>query len=401
MWRLWFFSVEVAFTPWLDGRDHTLAAHFAKSCASLLHFLAIALTNMKLLMLLLSSVSAAAVPALPAVPAAYDEAIAQTDIWLNQATSCGTHGIANWTCGRACENAPTLARYTATNKLLDTMAIVARQSNSECVVVFRGSKGVANTLEDLFYIPENVSDCAGCKAHSGFLDDWRSLKPTVMQHLTTLGCQNSSLAITGHSLGAAMAALAAYELAKPMRVDRVYTYGAPRACAAHSCWLATHACQPAPCSSDAIGVSQPHSRSHSPFLSSPLVFAPFLSLSLLCAGQPRAGNAAFAAAFNARLLARNVVHYRVVDYRDPVPHLPLKNMFQEGWVHTGHEVYYRATKLGSYATCVLADDKRCSAQWNVLQGLAHICDHCSYLGMSPCQCGATKPQCEEPQPRVL
>ena len=191
------------------------------------------------------------------VPAAYDEAIAQTDIWLNQATGCGKHGISNWTCGRACENAPTLARYTATNELLDTMAIVARQSVSECVVVFRGSKGFANTLEDLFYIPENVSDCTGCKAHSGFLDDWRSLRREVLQHLASLGCQNSSLAITGHSLGAAMAALAAYELAKNMRVNRVYTYGAP-SLRNTLLLLRTHARQPTPCCRDAM-VSQPQS----------------------------------------------------------------------------------------------------------------------------------------------
>jgi hypothetical protein len=51
-----------------------------------------------------------------------------------------------------------------------------------------------------------------CLVHSGFLGAWYSVAEQVLAHLNTLQCRTSSgtqLAITGHSLGAAMAALAA------------------------------------------------------------------------------------------------------------------------------------------------------------------------------------------------
>ena len=114
-------------------------------------------------------------------------------------------------------------------------------------------------------------------------------------------------------------------------------------------------------------------------------------------GQPRTGNAAFASAFDARLRARNIVHYRVTTYRDPVPHLPMHDMFFEGWVHSGHEVYYNATRRGAFRTCDTPNTDKCADQWNWVQTLTHSCDHCSYLGMNPCTCGDTKPECEEPR----
>ena len=36
-------------------------------------------------------------------------------------------------------------------------------------------------------------------------------------------------------------------------------------------------------------------------------------------------------------------------------------------------------------------------EWNLVQTLTHVCDHCSYLGMNPCTCGETEPQCNEPR----
>ena len=80
-------------------------------------------------------------------------------------------------------------------------------------------------------------------------------------------------------------------------------------------------------------------------------------------GQPRTGNAAYADAFDARLRKRGVVHYRVTNYRDPVPHLPLQNFLFEGWKHSGMEVYYNVTRVKAYHVCKDASDRRCSEQW--------------------------------------
>ena len=298
----------------------------------------------------LSSYAATAVASLLVAasgPAPYNESVAATDIWLNQAVGCPHDAIQSWTCGPACTAAPTTARLIAVNDSKHTFALTARTSAEECIVVFRGSKDIDNVLEDLDFFPHPLPECgSGCKVHSGFYGSWKSLEPQVRDHLAQLGCGNSSLSIIGHSLGAAMAALAAFEFAAadataPWRaLRRLYTYG-----------------------------------------------------------QPRTGNAAFATAFTARLQKLKLPHYRVVDYKDAVPHVPYKNMFGEGWVHTGPEVYYHATRRGAYAICARANDTACSAQWNLFQTLSHTCDHCSYLGMNPCDCGKSKPACEEPHGR--
>ena len=288
----------------------------------------------------------------------YTEPLAVKDTWLNQVVGCGSPQIADWTCGIACEKVPTLSRLVASNKSDETMALTVRLSNTECAVVFRGSKNIYNTLEDLKFFPKALPGCDGCKVHSGFHDDWKHLEPEVNAHLAKLGCGNGTVSVVGHSLGAAMGSLAAFDLAEAAaassqhdgegdsdtapappkwRIGRVYTYG-----------------------------------------------------------QPRTGNKAFAAAFDARLATLGVTHFRVVDYMDIVPHLPTANMLWEGWKHTGEEVYYNATKLGQYTICKLANDTRCSAQWGLLQTLTHGCDHCSYLGMNPCHCGKTTPDCGEP-----
>jgi hypothetical protein len=274
----------------------------------------------------------------------YNESAAVGDIYLNQAVGCSQPGLSNWTCGVACDKVPLASAPSfAVNKSKETLALIARLSPAECIIVLRGSKNVYNYLEDLDFFHQMLPDCTDCKVHSGFLESWWSLKPQVVSHLTSLGCRNSTVTITGHSLGAAMAVLAAYELAgapsgSDWAVRRAYTYG-----------------------------------------------------------QPRVGNEAFARGAGARLSSRGVDYRRVVDYRDAVPHLPLRNMLWEGWTHLGNEIYYNATRLGAYRACAAANDTRCSIQWDLLQTLTHTCDHCSYLGLNPCDCGKTAPQCEEPK----
>ena len=279
----------------------------------------------------------------------YDESLAVTDTWFNQINGCNTSAILDWSCGLPCQKATTTARLLASNSSEKTLAIIGRLSRDECIVVFRGTKNIYNTLADLDFFPQALPGCDGCKVHSGFHTSWKSLEPQVNGHLSKLGCANGTVSVIGHSLGAAMAALAAYDLAEPRR--------APATAAAAAKWRIKR---------------------------------------VYTYGQPRVGNGKFAAAFDARLAAMRVPYARVVDYKDAVPHLPLANMFWEGWTHTGMEVYYNATRRGAYTLCALANDTRCSARWSVLSCLTHTCDHCSYLGMNPCDCGVSKPHCEEP-----
>ena len=60
-----------------------------------------------------------------------------------------------------------------------------------------------------------------------------------------------------------------------------------------------------------------------------------------------------------------------------------------------NEGVYDLLAPGAYTLCESVDDPRCSSQWELLQTLTHTCDHCSYLGMHPCDCGKKAPKCED------
>eukprot|EP00929_Paragymnodinium_shiwhaense_P037405 TRINITY_DN19937_c0_g1_i1.p1 TRINITY_DN19937_c0_g1~~TRINITY_DN19937_c0_g1_i1.p1 ORF type:complete len:306 (-),score=31.18 TRINITY_DN19937_c0_g1_i1:224-1141(-) len=271
-----------------------------------------------------------------AVRADYDEKIAAHDIWLIQATACDS-GVGNWTCGLPCEKAPVKNIKVAKNDRLETMAVLGHYGD-DCLLAVRGSKTVQNYLiTDLNVImvkPYTDHGCPHCGVAQGFYSAWVSLAAQIREHLADLKCSSRKLQIVGHSMGGAVGVLAAFELVDQYSISRIYTYG-----------------------------------------------------------QPRVGNEDFATKLQQRL--PNTSYYRVVDYKDPVPRLPLRNMFFEGYVHVGPEAYYNATKLGAYTVCTDPRDKRCSQQYGIIVTATHGCDHCSYLGMNPCSCGATKGECEE------
>jgi Lipase (class 3) len=63
--------------------------------------------------------------------------------------------------------------------------------------------------------------------HLGFHRAWRSVEPDVTQWLNTLP-RNTKLLTAGHSLGGALAILAAFELSPNITIRMVQTFGAPR-----------------------------------------------------------------------------------------------------------------------------------------------------------------------------
>ena len=280
-------------------------------------------------------VAALGLVAMAASAVAFDEALAVRDLQITRATMCDPGLLENWTCP-SCGSIPLSEVRVASNESYDALALTATEGDDGlCLLTFRGSATPLNYLEDAAFFPTRPygSGCPDCAVHSGFYDTWASLRPQVLAHVEELKC--TRLEMTGHSLGGAQAALAAFELAARLPVERLYTYG-----------------------------------------------------------QPRVGNVAWTANFT----ALGLDYFRVVNYKDAVPHLPLSDMFWEGWTHPVPEVYYNATARGTYHVCAgSATDRNCSYQWNLVETLLHTCDHCSYLGMDPCACADLPPQCEEPR----
>lgn len=282
------------------------------------------------------------VVAIAATAIEYDESAAAADIWVNNALDCASsQDLSSWDCGLACTTVPLSDVHVLQDKLLGTYGIAAKNGD-ECLLALRGSKNLENEVSDVDILMSNPwgEDCPKCKVHDGFYGAWHSLGQQAHEALKAMNCSQTTLRVTGHSLGASMAAIAAYEMAQWYTISSVYTYG-----------------------------------------------------------QPRTGNTHWVDAYSSRLAG--VPFFRVTDYKDPIPHLILHNMFFQGWEHQLPEVYYDSTKLGAYTVCNEERSKSCSSQWSVATVAPEGCYHCSYLGLNPCTCGRSEPECHTDSSSLL
>lgn len=199
------------------------------------------------------------------------------------AASAFCHGIAqDWDCG-PCQKVPGVQGVrTADDDDLSAHSYVAKY-RGQCVVAFRGTDATVAWMQDLkslqlVAMPGCTYEGKTCQVGQGFWEDYTSLKSKVQQDLESSGCtKDSPVAFTGHSLGAALATLAAFDLAGAgYTVSKLYTFG-----------------------------------------------------------SPRVGDAVWAEAFGRRLGAALV--FRVTKSDDPVPMLPPQQPFE----HVGEEVYYQ------------------------------------------------------------
>lgn len=101
------------------------------------------------------------------------------------------------------------------------------------VVAFRGTQDLRNWISNLnFPKHHEYSKCSGCRVHEGFYEAWQSVAAPLLAEVTRLHAlaPDSSIFIAGHSLGAALAVLAAAEIGAQdkslgLNVTGVYTYG--------------------------------------------------------------------------------------------------------------------------------------------------------------------------------
>ena len=110
------------------------------------------------------------------------------------------------------------------------------------MVAFRGTYSVANTIIDLSTVPQeytpyieddtnaNRSECTNCTVHLGFMASWMTTRRLILPHLEKVVEQYPSyqLNLIGHSLGGAVAALAALDFQARGWKPKVTTFGEPR-----------------------------------------------------------------------------------------------------------------------------------------------------------------------------
>ena len=116
--------------------------------------------------------------------------------------------------------AATVLRFENTAKTDDTGYIAIDKMNKAIMVVFRGSVSEANWVADLQFFEKMTGWCKGCRAHRGFLGAWNEIKSKVAPaiDMQVKKYPNYRVVFTGHSLGAAIATLAAGD----MRLSSAY-----------------------------------------------------------------------------------------------------------------------------------------------------------------------------------
>jgi hypothetical protein len=237
----------------------------------------------------------------------YDSNVAMNGWYLSKSTFCNRSEIAEWTCP-VCALIPGMVDVVvAHNETTGGQGFVGYLPSSNVVVVaFRGSDDTQNWIFDFdtFFTDYPNADCtvfnggAQCKVHQGFHDVYGTVKDVVLAQTATLmvkyGSSSPGILVTGHSLGAAVAILAAADITLAYKnvtsKIAVYTYGEPR-------------------------VGNP-------------AWAKWMAEAVLVGGK----------------------QYRVTHEADPVPRVP---PLEFGFLHVPHEVWYNNDLAGdNFTVCV-------------------------------------------------
>lgn len=98
---------------------------------------------------------------------------------------------------------------------------------------FRGSSNIQNWISNIQIVFEHPYDDSNIAVDKGFYDLYDVLKPSIISTLSDMSSKyhTNKLLITGHSLGGALATVAAFDMLyykQPYEVSYLITFGSPR-----------------------------------------------------------------------------------------------------------------------------------------------------------------------------
>ncbi|EHA28261.1 lipase [Aspergillus niger ATCC 1015] len=128
--------------------------------------------------------------------------------------------------------ATTIDEFDDTSSYGDPTGFIAVDPTNELIVLsFRGSSDLSNWIADLDFGLTSVSSiCDGCEMHKGFYEAWEVIADTITSKVEAAvsSYPDYTLVFTGHSYGAALAAVAATVLRNAGYTLDLYNFGQPR-----------------------------------------------------------------------------------------------------------------------------------------------------------------------------
>lgn len=171
---------------------------------------------------------------IPTIERQYNETTAIFLAYMTSVSYCEAQHIRNWSCSPCQVVPPLTSLHVVQDPSANFQGIIGFSKRYQSVIVaFRGSMDVKNWLDNLTFLKTRAyKEFPQAKVHQGFYWVYRSVATALMPIVRSLVKKHrgAPLLVTGHSLGAAVAVICAFELQllENVSVHALHTFGEPR-----------------------------------------------------------------------------------------------------------------------------------------------------------------------------